>query len=113
MRSEPISGVGSLVGVRVPECGGLKVLVELGMGLGELEGAGLVQSGNAFMVGDQERSAAVAEGVADLEGVIQVIEGSDDEPHPEAGEVARDGFDGIGQQDGHAIPFLEPEGCQA
>ena len=46
--------------------------------------------------------------------MVLVVERHDDQPHPEAGEVADDRLAAVGQQQGHPIPFLEPqrrEGC--
>lgn len=69
--------------------------------------ARLLEAGNALVIDEQDRRTAVADGVADLQRVVLIVERHRDQPHPETGEVADDRLEAVRQQESHPIPFLE------
>jgi hypothetical protein len=67
----------------------------LDFGLGDFEHTGLIESRYAAVIREHDRRPAVAERVADLQRVVLVVERHDDQPHPEAGEVAGDRLEAV------------------
>ena len=73
---------------------------------------GVVETLDPFVVRDEDRGAGVIERVADLQGVVLVIERNGHQAHPEAGQVADDDLQPIRQEQRHPVTLLESHGCQ-
>jgi len=74
--------------------------------------ARLIEPGNAFMIDEQDRHAAVTDRIADLQRVVLVVERHRDQPHPETGEVTDNQLEAVRQEEGDSIPLLEAHGRQ-
>ena len=70
---------------------------------------GLPQFLQALLMNDQNRRAAMAKGVSDLDGSVPIVQRHHDEVGLEAGEVGQNRGWAIREEDGHAIPGFDSQ----